>query len=182
MTSRSVACMESRIMIYARALYRSSHTHMCVQPWVQLHRREGSAAHCCSTCTQLHTPNTHVRAVHSMLARMRRSRECLCMVYTIALCTGMKVGIRARHARVFVFGMSTCTYACVYMTSYSAVCMRSRIVIYVRALYRSSHTHMCVQPWGKPNTRGGSAAHCCSTCTQLNTPNTTVSAVHNLIT
>jgi hypothetical protein len=28
------------------------------------------------------------------------------MVYTVALCTGMKVGIRARHTRVLVLGMS----------------------------------------------------------------------------
>jgi hypothetical protein len=30
------------------------------------------------------------------------------MIYTIVLCTGMKVGIRARHARVSVFAMPAC--------------------------------------------------------------------------
>jgi hypothetical protein len=40
----------------------------------------------------------------------------------------MKVGIRASHTRVLVFGMSAYTYASVYMTSLSVVCMESRIV------------------------------------------------------
>jgi hypothetical protein len=68
MTSYSVVCTGSRIVTYARALCRSSHKHMRVQPWVQLHRRGGSAAHCCSTCPQLHTPKTPVSAVHSLFA------------------------------------------------------------------------------------------------------------------
>jgi hypothetical protein len=146
MTLHWVVCMGSRIVTYSRALYRSSHTHMCVQPWVQLHRLGGSSAHCCSTCLQLHTPNTQVSTVHSLLTRVRSSGTCLCKVCTIALCIEMKVGIRARHARVFVFGMSVCTYAWMYMTSHLVICMGSRIVSYEHALYRSSLTHMCVQP------------------------------------
>jgi hypothetical protein len=55
------------------------------------------------------------------------------MICTIALCTGVKVGIRANHARAFVFGMSACTYAWVYMTSHSVVFIGSRIVSYARA-------------------------------------------------
>jgi hypothetical protein len=53
--------------------------------------------------------------------------------------------MRVRYARVFALGMSSCTYAWVYMPLYSVVCMGLRIVSYARALYRSSHTHMCVQ-------------------------------------
>jgi hypothetical protein len=158
-----------------------SHTHMCVQPLQQLNRRGGSAAHCCRTCPQLDAPNTQVSGVHSLLALVRRSGACLCMVYAIALCTGMKVGICARNARVFVFGMSACTYAWMYMTSHSVVCMGSCIVSYARALYRSSLTYMCVQPLGQLHRRGGSAVHCCSTCSQLQTPNTQVSAVNSLL-
>jgi hypothetical protein len=58
MTSHLAVCMGSRIVSYARALYRCSHTRTCVQPLLQLHRRGGRAAHCCNTCPQLHTSNT----------------------------------------------------------------------------------------------------------------------------
>jgi hypothetical protein len=87
---------------------------------------------------------------------------------------------RPRHARVLVFGMLAYMCPWMYMTSYSAVCIGSRIVSYASALY-SSLTHVCVQPWVELHRRGGSAAHCCSTCSQLHTPRTRVSAVHSLL-
>jgi hypothetical protein len=127
MTSLSVVCTGSRIRELCMCAVSLTHTHMCVQPLLQPHRRGGSAAHCCSTCPELHAPYTQVSAVYSLLARVRSSGARVCMVYTIVLCTGMKVSIRARHARMLVFGMSGCTYAWVYMTSHSVVCMGSRI-------------------------------------------------------
>jgi hypothetical protein len=78
------------------------------------------------------------------------------MVYTIALCTGMKVGTgtRARHARVFVFDMSACTYAWMYMTSHSVVCMGSRIVHCIALL-----THTCAYSLGSNDIGAEGAQH-----------------------
>jgi hypothetical protein len=105
-------------------------TLTCVQPLLQLHRRGGITAHCCSTDPQFHAPNTPVSAVHSVLAEVPSSGVCLCMRCTIiTLCTGMKVGIRARHVLYLI-----CLHARLYMTSHSVMCMGSRILSYARAL------------------------------------------------
>jgi hypothetical protein len=83
-----------------------SHTHMCVQHLLQLHRNGGSAAHCCSTCLQLHTPNTRVSAIHSLLACVGSSGSRLCMVCTCAV-HWKEQGIRAC--------LLTCTYTCAWL-------------------------------------------------------------------
>jgi hypothetical protein len=69
---------------------------------------------------------------------------------TCSMCTGMKVGIRARHARVFV---DMCVYMCV------VVCMGLRIVSCIYVL-PCSHTKYIQSSWNRHPRRGSPAGVC----------------------
>jgi hypothetical protein len=117
--------------------------HMCVQPWVQLYRQRGSAAHCCSTCPQFRAPNTQVSAVHSLLALVRSSGTRLCMICAIALCTAVKVGITCKAYKrvcIWYFDMHVCMG--VYDLVLGCVNMIAHRELRTCAVSIFSHTHV----------------------------------------